>query len=108
MESLISAIKKLTEIEIGAISLTEEKLISLIKELEEKGNLSEGEGKKYLDNLKETLKKKQAELHKQTRSSINQVLKSTDFVIMDDFNKLKERVDKLETEVEELKKSKGD
>jgi polyhydroxyalkanoate synthesis regulator phasin len=97
----MSLIRKTFYMGLGALTLTKEKAERLIKEMEEKGEMSREEGKEFLDEVI----KKGEEQKNEIRSMISDNLKDlkSDFcgVSQADYQALEERVRKLEEKLAE-------
>ena len=88
MESPAKVVKKLFLLQVGALSLLSEKAENFIKELEEKGKISEEEGKKFINQLKKNIAKQKEELS----SEIGKLLKEMNIPTRDEIEALKEEI----------------
>ncbi len=86
-------VKKLALLQIGAIAVISEKVESLIEELEEKGKLTEKEGREFLNKLKNAVKEQKEDIAKE----VAKIVKSMNLAT-------REEVEELRREVEELRK----
>ena len=83
---------------IGIAMKTKDELEEWVKEIVNKGELSEKEGKNFLDDLKEKSEKAQKEFEEKMESKFKDLLKKADIATRDEVNDLK-------NEIEELKKT---
>lgn len=89
---------------LGLALITKEKAEELAKELVTKGELSEKEGKSFIEEILKKSEEAKQELEKKTETLINQALKKTDILSRKDFISVSRRLAKLEEKIEELKK----
>ena len=81
---------------IGVLTLTQQKSEELIKELKERLDLTEEEGKKLLSKLEGATKENQARLEELARDEVKQACQRMGLVTKVDFDKLKKKVTQLE------------
>ena len=91
---MLDFIKKTMLTGIGIAMKTKDELEEWVKEIVKKGEMSEKEGKSFLDDLKEKSEKAQEKIE----SKFKDLLKKADIATRDDVNDLK-------NEIEELKKT---
>jgi len=101
---MLEWIKKGLYIGLGLALITKEKVEELAKELVTKGELSEKEGKSFIEEILKKSEEAKQELEKKTETLINQALKKTDILSRKDFISVSRRLAKLEEKIEELKK----
>ncbi len=99
MKNLTDVVKKAALLQIGFISLVTEKVENLIKELEEKGKISQKEGEKFIEELKKEVEKKKEEVSEE----IEKFLKELPVATKSEIESLKEEIRALRKEIEELK-----
>lgn len=90
---------------IGIMSLTETKIKELVKELEEKGDVSEKEGRDLLRDLVNRADKERKNLEENIRKGIKEYLAKVNIASREDVIKLEKRVKNLEEKVKELVKA---
>lgn len=95
---MIDFIKKTMLTGIGLALKTKDELEDWVKEYVKKGEMSEKEGKSFLDDIKEKSVKAQKEFEETIESKFKTLLKKADIATRDEINGLKQ-------EIEELKKS---
>lgn len=101
---LIDIFKKAALLGLGIMSLTEEKLKELIKEMEEKGEVSKKEGEDLLKNLLSKVEEERRAVEDRVRNLLKDSLTRMDIASREDFIKLEKRVHALEKRVKELMK----
>lgn len=87
---------------IGALSLTQKKGEDLLQELRERLDLTEEEGKKLLSRLEEVAKENQTHLEEIARKEVKDACQRMGLVPVDEFEKLKKKVTKLEKQLKAL------
>ncbi len=102
MESLF---KKVMYTGVGLVSTTAEKVQEKVNELVEKGNLSEEEGKKVVNDFITDFDTKKDELETRVSKIINKVINSFDFPSRNEVTNLKTRIAELEAQLEPAKKT---
>lgn len=90
---------------IGIMSLTEEKLKELVKELETKGEVGEKEGKKLLKDLMARADKGKKIVEENIKKGIKDYLAKVNIANKEDLIKIEKRVNGLEKKVKELVKA---
>jgi len=95
---MLDFIKKTMLTGIGIAMKTKDELEEWVKEIVKKGEMSEKEGKSFLDDLKEKSEKAQKDFEEKIESKFKDLLKKADIATRDDVNDLK-------NEIEELKKT---
>jgi polyhydroxyalkanoate synthesis regulator phasin len=89
---------------LGVALITKEKAEELAKELVKKGELSEKEGKGFVEEILEKSKEAEQEFEKKTEILVNNAIKKTDVPSKKEFTAITRRLAKLEGKIEELKK----
>jgi len=89
---------------LGLALITKEKAEELAKELVTKGELSEKEGKSFIEEILKKSEEAKQELEKKTETLINKALKKIDIPSRKEFISVSRRLAKLEGKIEELKK----
>jgi len=90
---------------IGIMSMTEEKIKELVKELESKGEVSEKEGKDLLKDLITRADKEKKTIEENIKRGIKDYLAKINIASREDVIKLEKRVKSLEEKVKELVKA---
>lgn len=101
---LIDIFKKAALLGLGIMSLTEEKLKELIKEMEEKGEVSKKEGEDLLKNLLSKVEEERRAVEERVRNLLKDSLTRMDIASREEVVKLEKRVHSLEKKVKELMK----
>ena len=95
---MLDFIKKTMLTGIGIAMKTKDELEEWVKEIVKKGEMSEKEGKNFLDDLKEKSEKAQKDFEEKIESKFKDLLKKADIATRIEVNDLK-------NEIEELKKT---
>ena len=90
---------------IGIMSLTEEKLKELVKELETKGEVGEKEGKILLKDLLTRADKEKKVVEENIKKGIKDYLAKVNIASREDLIKLEKRVNGLEEKIKKLAKA---
>lgn len=83
----------------GALSLTQKKSEELLKEIRERIDLSEEEGKQLLARLQESAKENQKKLEDLAREEIQKAASRVGFVTREDHDTLVKKVARLEKQL---------
>lgn len=81
---------------VGAVTLSQKKAEELIKEMREKLNVSEDEGKAFLKKIQEAAAQNQEKLQEQAREEVRKAGERMGLVTTEEFEKLKKKVAQLE------------
>ena len=81
---------------VGAMSLSQKKAEELLAELKEKYRMSEEEGKAFLEKAQTMAKEGKDKIAEAAEAEVKKVMNSVGLVSRDEFEKLRERVEKLE------------
>jgi polyhydroxyalkanoate synthesis regulator phasin len=92
---------------VGAFSIAEEGIEKFVKELVERGEASEKEGKKIVDDFRKRTKRNRKDLEAGIDDRIQKTLKSFRLPTKQDVDELSKKVDKLEKKVDTLKKKRA-
>jgi len=95
---MLDFIKKTMLTGIGLAMKTKDELEEWVKEIVKKGEMSENEGKNFLEDLKKKSKEAQKDFEEKIESKFKDLLKKADIATRDEVNDLK-------NEIEELKKT---
>jgi polyhydroxyalkanoate synthesis regulator phasin len=93
---MIELLEKSILTAVGAMTLTQKKAEELMKEMREKLNISEEEGKAFLKKIQEAAAQNQEKLQEQARVEVRNACERMGVVTADEFDKLKKRVALLE------------
>lgn len=93
---MIELLEKTLLTAVGAMTLTQKKAEELLQELREKLNLSEEEGKAFLQKLQDAAKENQEKLQEQAREEVKKACERMGVVTEAEFEKLKKKVAQLE------------
>jgi len=86
---------------VGAMTLTQKKTEELLKELREKLNISEEEGKAFVEKVQDAAKENQKKLQDQTKEEVKKACDRIGVVTTEEFDKLKKKVAQLEKKLKE-------
>ncbi len=95
---MLDFIKKTMLTGIGIAMKTKEELEEWVKEIVKKGEMSEKEGKSFLDDIKNKSKEAQKDWEEKIETKFKDLLKKADIATRNEVNDLK-------NEIEELKKT---
>ncbi len=93
---MIELLEKTLLTAVGAMTLTQKKAEELLSELREKLNLSEEEGKDFLKKIQEAAAQGQEKLQEQAHEEVKKACERMGVVTVDEFDKLKKKVARLE------------
>ncbi len=93
---MIELLEKTLLTAVGAMTLTQKKTEELLQELREKLNISEEEGKAFLQKIQEAVVQNQEKLQEQAREEVKKACERMGVVTTGEFDKLKKKVAKLE------------
>ena len=93
---MIELLEKTVLTAVGAMTLTQKKAEDLIQELREKLDISEEEGKAFLQKVQEAASKNQEKMQKQAREEEKKACERMGVVTTEEFDKLKKKVASLE------------
>lgn len=95
-------LRKLALMGLGIISLSEEKLRELIREMEEKGEVSKEEGEELFKKILAKAEEERKAFEEKMRGRIKETLEKMDIVTKDEFVKLEKKVNGLDRRIKEL------
>ena len=81
---------------VGAMTLSQKKAEEMLKELKEKLNISEEEGKAFLDKIQDAATESQKKLQEQAKEEVKKACERIGVVNAEEFEKLKKKVAQLE------------
>ncbi len=100
---MLDFIKKAILAGVGAASFTAEKAEKITKEMVAKGKMTEAEGRKFILELQQQAEESKNSFKRQTEEAVNKVVEKMNLVQTDEIQVLKQEVEKLRAELEELK-----
>lgn len=101
---MIELLEKTLMIGVGALSLSQKKGEELLKELKERFDLSEEEGKKLLDRMQGYAEEQREKLSSMAQEEVKKACDRIGVVTQDDFAKLQKKVAQLEKQLKALGK----
>lgn len=96
---MINELKKLFLAGIGSAAYTYEKASKLIQEMVQKGRITVDEGKQLSEELKKTALAKKEQIKPLNKTQLTSILDSMNFATKDDISKISERLDNLESKI---------
>lgn len=93
---MIELLEKTMLTAVGAMTLTQKKAEELLKDLREKLNISEEEGKAFLQKIQDAAAENQKKLQEQAREEVKKACERMGVVTTEEFDKLKKKVAQLE------------
>jgi len=100
---MIELLEKAAMIGVGAMALGQKKGEELLSELKERFNVSEEEGKALVERLRQQAEETRQKLSEAAQEEVKKACDRLGVVPRDEFDRLRERVAALESEVQELK-----
>ena len=94
---MFDALKRLGVMGVGAISMAENEIQSAVAELRHKGELSEDEGQKVMNEWRERVALNQKEVKELVDKAVQDALKAVGTPNREEFDGLAVRIDKLES-----------
>ena len=93
---MIELLEKSLLTAVGAITLSQKKAEEMLHELREKLNISEDEGKAFLQKIQEAATKSQEKIQEQAQEEVKKACNRMGVVTTTEFDKLKKKVAQLE------------
>ena len=106
MSDMNDLIKKVVLTGVGLAALTKEKIEVVVQEVVEKGNLSEKEGKEFIEELLKKSEGAREKLEGQIEKAVQATLNKMNLVTRDEFSKLERQIRQLKKAVKEGKTKK--
>ncbi len=94
-------IKKTTLTGIGVASVTKDKIEEIAKELIEKGKMSEGEGKKFVEELMTKSEEAKADMQQQIEKVVNEAIAKLNLAKSSEIEELKKEIIALKEQLAE-------
>lgn len=101
---MFELMKKTMLIGMGLALKTRDEMQELVKEISEKGKVSEEEGREFLDEILNKCDEARESFEESVDRSVAKILKKMDLVTAKEFNQLKDELEALKGQVEEMKK----
>ncbi|PLX79498.1 MAG: phasin superfamily protein [Desulfuromonas sp.] len=98
---MLELIEKSLLTAVGAMALGQHKAEELAKELREKLNMSEEEGKNFLNKIQEAVKQNQSKLEEAAQQEVKKACERMGVVTQEEFAALKRKVSQLEKKLKE-------
>ncbi|MBI5063411.1 MAG: hypothetical protein HZB87_08115 [Desulfatitalea sp.] len=99
---MLDLVKKSVLTGIGLALKTKDEVEDLVKELQKKGEMSETEGRKFLDDVQKRYDETQEKLEKRVEDAVKDFLKKTKIVTTDELKELKKEIRELKSIVNTL------
>jgi polyhydroxyalkanoate synthesis regulator phasin len=99
---MLDLLKKSMLTGIGLALKTKDEVEDLVKELQKKGEMSETEGRKFLDDVQKRYDETQEKLEKRVEDAVKEFLKKTKIVTTDELKELKKEIRELKSIVNTL------
>lgn len=87
---------------IGLALKTMDEVEDVVKELQKKGEMSETEGRKFLDEARQSYDETQEKLENRIEKSLKEFLKKTNIVTTDELKELKKEIRELKSIINTL------
>ena len=98
---MFDLIKKTMLTGIGLALKTKDEVENLAEDLIKQGKLSETEGRKFLEELRDKYEDSQKKLEKRVEKTVKELLKKANLVTSDELNALKKEIRELKKAVSE-------
>jgi len=95
---MLDAIHKMFLAGVGLAAMTKDKIDEHVKELVEKGKLTEKEGRELAEDVLKKSKQAKKDLEKQVEKQVQQTLQTLQIASKEDVEKLEARIEKLEAD----------
>jgi polyhydroxyalkanoate synthesis regulator phasin len=82
---------------VGLALKTWDEVEKMVKEVQEKGEMSEAEGRKFLDEVQKKYDEAQSKLEKRVEQTVKDFLKKTQIVTSDELKELKKEIRELKS-----------
>jgi polyhydroxyalkanoate synthesis regulator phasin len=106
MSEMNDLLRKVVLTGIGLATLTKEKIEEVVKDVVEKGKLSEKEGKEFVDELLKKSEGAKEKVEGQIEKALQATLRKMNLVTRDEFSKLEKQIKQLKKAVKESKMKK--
>jgi polyhydroxyalkanoate synthesis regulator phasin len=99
---MIELLAKTVLTAVGAMTLTQKRAEELLQELRERLDVSEEEGKAFLQKVQEAANKNREKMQEQAREEVKKACERMGVVTADEFDRLKKKVASLEKKLKEV------
>ena len=100
MSEMSDILRKMGLFGIGVISITKEKVEELSRELIQKGELSQEEGKKFVHDVLAEKEKQVKEIEKQANTKVQEFINKSGIVTKKDIQALEKKIEELEKKLQ--------
>lgn len=87
---------------IGLALKTWDEVEKMVQDVQEKGEMSEAEGRKFLDEVQKKYEEAQSKLEKRVEQTVKEFLKKTQIVTSDELKELKKEIRELKSIINTL------
>jgi polyhydroxyalkanoate synthesis regulator phasin len=87
---------------IGLALKTWDEVEKMVQEVQDKGEMSEAEGRKFLDEVRKKYEDTQGKLEKRVEQTVKEFLKKTQIVTSDELKELKKEIRELKSIINTL------
>ncbi|MCX9015364.1 MAG: phasin family protein [Candidatus Methanoperedens sp.] len=96
MSEMSENLRKMGLFSIGVISLTKEKVEELSKEMIKRGEITQEEGRKFVQDILKEKERQVKDIEKQVNEKVNDFIKKSGVVTKKDIQALEKKIDELE------------
>lgn len=93
---------------IGLALKTWDEVEEMVQDIQKKSEMSESEGRKFLDEARKRYEEAQGKLEKRVETTVNNLLKKTNLVTADELKELKKEIRELKSVINSLAPKGGD
>jgi polyhydroxyalkanoate synthesis regulator phasin len=94
---MLDLIKKSMLAGIGLALKTKDEVEDFVKDLQKRGEMSEADGRKFIDDIQKRYEETQEKLEKRIEKSVKEILKKTNIVTTDELKELKKEIRELKS-----------
>jgi polyhydroxyalkanoate synthesis regulator phasin len=94
---MLDLIKKSMLTGIGLALKTKDEVEDFVKDLQKRGEMSEADGRKFIDDVQKRYDETQEKLEKRIEKSVKEILKKTNIVTTDELKELKKEIRELKS-----------
>ena len=103
---MLDLIKKSMLTGIGLALKTWDEVEDLVRDLQKRGEMSESDGRKFLDDMRKRYDESQSKLEKRVETAVRDFLKKTNIVTTEELKDLKKEIRELKSIVNSLTQKK--
>ncbi len=103
---MLDLIKKSMLTGIGLALKTWDEVEDLVRDLQKRGEMSESDGRKFLDDMRKRYDESQSKLEKRVEEAVRDFLKKTNIVTTEELKDLKKEIRELKSIVNSLTQKK--